>query len=456
MKHWKKRAPDKRKGVNTVRRKALLIEPNEARTLLLLVLVELLFLFYTVLKGYVACYFWAAIAVMATSLVICYWIYCIRNGSVPGLFVVASVLVCENFVFYAATCSQYDNAVASMWRQIGKYAVILFAAMVVTIVFEKFSFVLSWDKILPVIVLVQTVLIVTTIVVAPIDHTVANIQPLEIVKLIYVFVVAALICKAEKKPNDKLWFGFDRQTIMLGYTVYIFLLFAIAGEMGTLLVMVITAGCMMVAYSNNRRKVLISICMAVLMCAVFMLLCILFHNLADETFIFTRMYTRIFGFLDASNGVPDGELLDIRRAIATGGWFGPKYAKYAVSYTYENTDLAFSKLVQHTGVLMGILTIILVFLAFVYGMRVARATEDSYYSGLAMGFTVMFTVQAFIHIGMNCSVLPVIGIPMPFLSTGFSSMGISMVLFGFLFVISTGSQGRSELDEQRYSLHRER
>lgn len=437
-------------------KKRLLIEANEAQTLLLLVLVELLFLFYTVLRGYAACYFWAAIVVMATSLVVCYWVYCIRDGSVSGLFVVASVLVCENFVFYAATCSQYDDATARMWKQLCKYAVILLAAVVLIVLFRKLSFVLSWDKSLPAIVLVQTALIVITIIVAPIDHMVANIQPLEVVKLLYLFGVATLICKTEKKPDEKFWFGFDRQTVMLGYTIYMLLLFLIAGEMGTFLVMMITAGCMMVAYSTNRKKVLVSICAAVLICAVFVLLCILLHN-TNEKFVFTRIYNRIFGFANAASGVPEkGELRDIRSAIATGGWFGPQYTKYAVSYPYEHTDLAFSKLVQCTGVLMGIVTIVMIFLIFVFGMRVARATGDSYYSGLAMGFTMMFTVQAFIHIGVNCSLLPVIGIPMPFLSTGFSSMGISMVQLGFLFVISTGSQSRSELDEQRYSFHGEK
>ena len=66
------------------------------------------------------------------------------------------------------------------------------------------------------------------------------------------------------------------------------------------------------------------------------------------------------------------------------------------------------------------------------GLRIARRAEDSFGMLVAVGVVCWFGFQVFENIGMNLGIMPITGLPLPFVSYGGSSMFASMVAVGLL------------------------
>ncbi|HUO49874.1 MAG TPA: putative lipid II flippase FtsW [Acidimicrobiales bacterium] len=101
-----------------------------------------------------------------------------------------------------------------------------------------------------------------------------------------------------------------------------------------------------------------------------------------------------------------------------------------------HTDFIFSIVGEETG-LVGAVLVLALFggLAF-YGLRTASRAPDRFGSLLAVAATAWITSQALINIGTTVGVLPVTGIPLPFISFGGSSLVVTMVAVGILVNIA--------------------
>jgi cell division protein FtsW len=101
-----------------------------------------------------------------------------------------------------------------------------------------------------------------------------------------------------------------------------------------------------------------------------------------------------------------------------------------------HTDFIFSVIGEETGII-GSLLVLALFLALAwYGLRAANRAADRFGAMLAVGITCWITSQAVINIGAVVGVLPVTGIPLPFISFGGSSLVITMAAAGIVVNIS--------------------
>lgn len=102
----------------------------------------------------------------------------------------------------------------------------------------------------------------------------------------------------------------------------------------------------------------------------------------------------------------------------------------------RHTDFIFAILGEELG-LAGTLAVLALFALFAYrGYRIARRAPTRYAGLLAGGLTTMVVLQAVINIGVTIGVLPITGVPLPFLSFGGSSMVFTMLAVGVLLNIS--------------------
>ncbi len=150
---------------------------------------------------------------------------------------------------------------------------------------------------------------------------------------------------------------------------------------------------------------------------------------------------RILAFLDPWSD-PKGvgfHVIQSLLALGSGGLFGVGLGQSRQKFFYlpeRHTDFLFAILGEELG-LVGALAVLVLFGAFAYrGFRIARTAPDRYASLLASGITAMIVVQASMNIGVNTGVLPVTGLPLPFLSFGGSSLVFSMIGVGILLNIS--------------------
>jgi len=101
-----------------------------------------------------------------------------------------------------------------------------------------------------------------------------------------------------------------------------------------------------------------------------------------------------------------------------------------------HTDFIFSVVGEELGLVGAVVLLGLFFLFAWYGLQAATRAPDRFGSLMAIGVTVWITSQALINIGAVIGVLPVTGIPLPFVSFGGSSLVISMAAVGILLNIA--------------------
>ena len=116
-------------------------------------------------------------------------------------------------------------------------------------------------------------------------------------------------------------------------------------------------------------------------------------------------------------------------------------------------DFIFAVVGQELGLIGGTTVIGLFLLVAWRGIRVAMAAPDTFGGLLAIGITAWLSFQAFINIGVVLNLLPLTGLPLPFLSDGGTSLVVSLAAVGILLSISreTVSRGSSAHEDPRRS-----
>jgi cell division protein FtsW len=122
-------------------------------------------------------------------------------------------------------------------------------------------------------------------------------------------------------------------------------------------------------------------------------------------------------------------------ALASGGWLGEGIGASQQKWGQlpeAHTDYIFAVLGEELG-LAGTLLVISLFLTIAFAaLRVARRTEDPFVRYASFGIVVWLVGQMVINIGMVLALLPVIGIPLPLVSYGGSSLVPTLVALGLL------------------------
>jgi rod shape determining protein RodA len=102
----------------------------------------------------------------------------------------------------------------------------------------------------------------------------------------------------------------------------------------------------------------------------------------------------------------------------------------------QHTDFIFSVLAEEWG-FVGSLVVLLFFLMLVVrGLSIAYGCRDTFGAILAGGITILIFLQIVINVGMVTGLMPVVGVPLPFISYGGSSITTMMICIGILMNIS--------------------
>ncbi|QLQ40577.1 putative peptidoglycan glycosyltransferase FtsW [Micromonospora robiginosa] len=144
------------------------------------------------------------------------------------------------------------------------------------------------------------------------------------------------------------------------------------------------------------------------------------------------------------------QLIQARYAIGNGGWFGVGLGQSSFKYGWlpeAHNDFIFAIVAEELGV-VGCTVILVLFAVLAYtGMRIARRVEDPFRRLAAAGVTAWLVGQAVINIGGVTGLLPLTGVPLPFISDGGSALVVTLAAIGML-----ASFARAEPDAAR-ALH---
>jgi len=128
-------------------------------------------------------------------------------------------------------------------------------------------------------------------------------------------------------------------------------------------------------------------------------------------------------------------------AIGSGGIFGQGFGKGSqTQYGFlpePQTDFIFAAIAEETG-LIGVSFLFLLFLILIYRvLKIAILSQTNFPRLFAAGLSILLASQIFINIGMNIGILPIIGIPLPLVSYGGSSLISIFLALGILESIKT-------------------
>jgi rod shape determining protein RodA len=254
---------------------------------------------------------------------------------------------------------------------------------------------------------------------------VLRFQPSELMKLAMPMMIAWYLAEKPLPPNWK------RLAIALALLVAPVLLIAKQPDLGTS-VLVASAGLFVLFLSGVSWR-LITGAIAVAAAA------------APALWYLMRDYQRqrVLTFLNPESD-PLGagyHIIQSKIAIGSGGIYGKGWLNGTQSQLdflpERHTDFIFAVLAEEFG-LAGALALLAVYLFIVLrGLHIASEAQDTYTRLLAGSLTLVFFVYLFVNAGMVTGLLPVVGVPLPLVSYGGTSLVTLMAGFGILMSIHT-------------------
>ncbi len=253
-----------------------------------------------------------------------------------------------------------------------------------------------------------------------------TLQPSELAKLGLIVILAKYF--SEKETPAK---GLALKDLLTpgAFLAVPFLLIAKQPDLGTAVILFMIF-CSMVLLVRVRTKTLLGFILAAAAMAPFAWRALKGYQKA-----------RLTSFLDPdSDPLGSGyHLMQSKIAIGSGGLAGKGFLQGTqgklMFLPEHHTDFIFSVLAEEWG-LMGSMTVLLLFTGLVLsGLNAANGSKDRFGLLMAFGITSMFFWHAVINLGMVSGVLPVVGVPLPFLSYGGSFMLTSMIAAGLLINI---------------------
>lgn len=255
---------------------------------------------------------------------------------------------------------------------------------------------------------------------------ITQFQPAEMAKLVSIMIAAGYIALKVKLEQE-----LNYLTVQMGIIVFIAGLTELEPDLGTATIILGIPLVMLVVSGLSKKKILQLAGMAIAGAAVLII---------REPYRLERLKITYDPWSDAQDyGYQTVQSLSaIGSGELTGMGLGVGVSKY--DYLPEaHTDFAFAIFCQENGFL-GAIFVFLLFSAFaVYAARIALKAKDEYGQVLSMGIMLLVVGQAIANLLMVGGMTPVVGVPLPFISYGGTSLIITMAAIGIL--VNVGRQG---------------
>tara|TARA_B100001093_G_C26817933_1_gene1010610 strand:- start:198 stop:1331 length:1134 start_codon:yes stop_codon:yes gene_type:complete len=162
---------------------------------------------------------------------------------------------------------------------------------------------------------------------------------------------------------------------------------------------------------------------------------------------------RILSFLDPASSATLGyqsnqALIGLKQGGLSGMGIGESIQKY--SYLPEtHTDFIFAIIGEELGFIVGSLLMLVYYIIFYRAVQISKKSNDIFGIMLSIGFGLSITIYAFINIGVVIGLVPVTGVPLPFISYGGSSLITNLMMIAILLNIS---KAQRKLNVKRWRL----
>ncbi|MCE0455376.1 rod shape-determining protein RodA [Staphylococcus haemolyticus] len=266
-----------------------------------------------------------------------------------------------------------------------------------------------------------------------------SIQPSEFMKVILILALAKSVSNHNRFTFNK---SFQTDLVLffkiIGISIVPMALILLQNDLGTTLVIcAIIIGIMLV--SGITWRILAPLFIAAFVFGGTIILAIIYKPTLIESLLGVKMYQmgRINSWLDPySYSAGDGyHLTESLKAIGSGQLFGKGFNHGEVYIPENHTDFIFSVVGEEMG-FIGAVVLLLIFLALIFHLiRLATKVESPFSKIFIIGYVSLLVFHILQNIGMTIQLLPITGIPLPFISYGGSSLWSLMVGIGVVLSI---------------------
>ncbi len=256
-----------------------------------------------------------------------------------------------------------------------------------------------------------------------------TIQPSELAKILMIIVLANFLARNRDRIHEL-------RTILRSFALVAVpaALILIQPDLSTAIVLLVIW--LALVWAAGARMSKLAILVAVLLVVALVLTPLLVNYIvqgypAGEDFFFLRNYqmTRLVNFIFPNPEESFGATYNVEQAlisIGSGGLLGQGYGSGTqVQLRFlkvRHTDFIFSSMSQEFGFIGATIFLLLIMFVIYRCLRAARMARDGFGSLICYGVAILLLFQASFNVGMNLNLLPVSGLPLPFLSQGGSSL----------------------------------
>ncbi|MBQ3300814.1 MAG: rod shape-determining protein RodA [Eggerthellaceae bacterium] len=262
-----------------------------------------------------------------------------------------------------------------------------------------------------------------------------QIQPGEFAKITDIIFDASVVAKYHGRLDD-----LREYLKTVGLMLIPFVAIMTQPDLGTGLVYLFIAAIALIMGGARLKYLLITLAVGVAaIVAVFVVDEFIKSSTGEYKLLKQYQRNRLLVFMNQGTDDLSDEGYNLQQAmiaIGSGGLFGQGYmqgSQHALGILPEApTDFIFCVLAEELG-FFGVLVLLALYIALVaIGFRIAASSSDMFGLLIVMSVVGMWLFQILENIGMTCGLMPITGIPLPFMSYGSSFMVVNFTLLGFM------------------------
>jgi len=266
---------------------------------------------------------------------------------------------------------------------------------------------------------------------------IGSIQPSEFMKTFYILSAAWVISKHHERYSLK---SIKSDFILLGkigVTLMLPLAFIMMQpDLGSSLVFLAITAALIIVAGVSWKIILPVFAGGVTIGGALLWMALYMQDFLEEKFGFSPyQFARIYSWLDPySYSSGSGyHLITSLNAIGSGEIFGKGYLDREVYVAESHTDFIFTVIGEEWGFIGASFVICLYFLLIYHLTKMTLTLKDPFCTYVCAGIIAMITFHVFENIGMTIQLLPITGIPLPFISYGGSSLMGNALAIGLVF-----------------------
>ena len=349
------------------------------------------------------------------------------NLDIPLVLLLALLMVISLFTIYSASGG---NVIL-----VSKQAIFFVLGFVIMFTVARFE-IYHFRRFAFILYIAGLFLLILTLFIGPeingskrwINLGLVNFQPAEYMKIVLPLTICWLLTY---KPLPISWY--QLAAIICVVFVPVALVF-LQPDLGTAIIIVSSSACL-IFLAGIRMKIVVP--MLVIFAASL--------PLAWRYILHDYHKNRILSFVDPdSDPLGSGwSLIQSKIAVGTGGVFGKGWGNsHQANYEFlpeTHTDFIFSVFAEENGLLGVLLLLLIYFLVIIRSFYIAMQARDSFEKLFCGGLIFIFSSYILINIGMVTGLLPIVGIPLPLISYGGTSLVTAMGAFGILMSVAVHS-----------------